>query len=444
MIKNPISLARLILDQTNVPLSLRRIPPNILVSSGARRFAQEHGMRIVPNEKLISDGARARFDRWRHELYRAEAAALSTHRTTISGTSGTLPSARQGKRPNTPESPANAGQAASTQKRERSTHAETDAYEGRQPESDHPRDFLAETSDKDATAEQQSEPRSVSRAHSDEASDGVVGPDRQGQTYVADSAFWPSRMATPPPKRLKMDVNEQATRRRSSRDSGDGTGQVLPLRTSPCTRSTPPPAEEPHTSVEVDDDEATDIISDTVGAIAVDFQGNIAAGSSSGGIGMKHCGRIGPAALVGIGTAVLPADPRDKMGTSVAAVTSGTGEHMATTMASHTCAERLYHNMRLDAGGSPVAEYDEDVLMKTFVLDAFMDHPGVKNQVSGGAIGVMAVKKTCKGVYFYFAHNTDSFALASLSSNEKDPLVVMSRLGSRESVARGGRKIKNT
>ncbi|EFX06526.1 asparaginase family protein [Grosmannia clavigera kw1407] len=250
MIKNPISLARLILDQTNIPLSLRRIPPNILVSAGARRFAEEHGMRTVPNEKLV------------------------------------------------------------------------------------------------------------------------------------------------------------------------------------------------HESAEFKDDNS-DIISDTVGAIAVDFQGNIAAGSSSGGIGMKHSGRMGPAALVGIGTAVLPANPKDKMGTSVAAVTSGTGEHMATTMASHTCAERLYYNMRVDAGGSPVAEYDDDTLMKTFVSEAFMDHPGVKNQVSGGAIGVMAVKKTCKGVYFYFAHNTDSFALASLSSNEKDPLVVMSRLGSRESVARGGRKIKN-
>ncbi|KAL9038813.1 MAG: hypothetical protein Q9180_002903, partial [Flavoplaca navasiana] len=40
-----------------------------------------------------------------------------------------------------------------------------------------------------------------------------------------------------------------------------------------------------------------DDITDTVGAIAVDCLGNIAAGSSSGGIGMKHRGRIGPAAL---------------------------------------------------------------------------------------------------------------------------------------------------
>jgi taspase (threonine aspartase 1) len=185
-----------------------------------------------------------------------------------------------------------------------------------------------------------------------------------------------------------------------------------------------------------------DIVTDTVGAIAIDLQGNIAAGSSSGGIGMKHKGRTGPAALVGVGTAVVPQDPDDDLATSVAAVTSGTGEHMATCSASGKCAERLYQGTRRGPGGRDIPEDDEHNILESFILDDFMNHPGVRNQPSAGAIGVMAVKKDTTGVYFYFAHNTDSFALASMSSVEREPLCVMSRLGRTGRVAQGGRKVR--
>jgi taspase (threonine aspartase 1) len=183
------------------------------------------------------------------------------------------------------------------------------------------------------------------------------------------------------------------------------------------------------------------MITDTVGAIAIDMFGHIAAGSSSGGIGMKHRGRVGPAALVGIGTAVVPADDRDDECVSVAAVTSGTGEHMATTMASQKCADRLYHNTRRAIGGGDV-EATEEEAMESFVQADFMAHPGVSGSNSTGAIGVMAVKKTPFGYFLHFAHNTDSFALASMHSNEKDAKCVMSRIGEHGNVVQGGRKIR--
>lgn len=187
--------------------------------------------------------------------------------------------------------------------------------------------------------------------------------------------------------------------------------------------------------------DADDNITDTVGAIAIDMYGNIAAASSSGGIGMKHRGRVGPAALIGIGTAVIPVDEEDEDEVSVAAVTSGTGEHMATMMASQKCAERLYHNTQRAAGGADMEATEEEAI-GSFVRTDFMSHPGVKSSVSAGAIGVMAVKKTSYGYFLHFAHNTDSFALASMHSNEKEPKCVMSRIGDRATVVQGGRKIR--
>ena len=114
-----------------------------------------------------------------------------------------------------------------------------------------------------------------------------------------------------------------------------------------------------------------DRITDTVGAIAVDCFGHIAAGSSSGGIGMKHKGRTGPAALVGIGTSVIPVDPQDKSRTCLATVTSGTGEHMATTSAAGLCANRLYYNQKKGKAGQ-IEETDEEGAIRGFVEKDFM------------------------------------------------------------------------
>ena len=184
-----------------------------------------------------------------------------------------------------------------------------------------------------------------------------------------------------------------------------------------------------------------DVVTDTVGAIAIDMYGNIACGASSGGIGMKHRGRIGPAALVGIGAAVIPVDQDDAERTCVATVTSGTGEHMGTTQAASVCSERLYHNLRKVSGGR-YEETGDDEAIKGFIDKDFMGHPSVKQSHSNGAIGILSAKKTKEGIYLYFGHNTDSFALASMHSDEIKPVCTMSRNKGNGSVARGGRAIR--
>ncbi|KAJ5106969.1 hypothetical protein N7456_003644 [Penicillium angulare] len=189
------------------------------------------------------------------------------------------------------------------------------------------------------------------------------------------------------------------------------------------------------------DDE--DCVTDTVGAIAVDRHGNIAAGSSSGGIGMKFRGRIGPAALIGIGTHVFPVDPTDPDGTTVAVVASGTGEHIASSFAASKCAERIYYNQKVGPGGV-YEQVTEEEAISAMIQNEFCGHPAVLNSEIAGSIGLMAVKKSCDGIGLFFAHNTESFALASLSSNDTVAQCVMSRNPKKASVAQGGLMFRPT
>jgi taspase (threonine aspartase 1) len=186
---------------------------------------------------------------------------------------------------------------------------------------------------------------------------------------------------------------------------------------------------------------APDSITDTVGAIAIDMYGNIACGASSGGIGMKHRGRIGPAALVGIGASVIPADPDDPDRTTVATVTSGTGEHMGTTMAASVCSNRVFFSQRRTPGGG-TEQVTEDEALRGFIERDFMGHPSVRNSQSTGAIGMLTVKRTADGVWLYYGHNTDSFAIASMSSEDVKPSCSMSRSRGGGTIAQGGKGIR--
>lgn len=311
-VKNPISLARVILDASSRPLSLSRVPPNFLVGQGATDYAYEQGLVVLPHDALISPSARERWNHWQREL---EAATL----------------------------------------RERKHHGDHDRYKAfiRRPVSVNPAQILASLS----------RPAPVI---------GISSPVVKGVT--ADPRLTRQSHGITPPADLDSSPAESSRVKDAKYIDGiqhapsatwpSGDGNLSPNNDN----SLSPSDVEPTRSFDAME---IDRVNDTVGAIAIDSRGNIAAGSSSGGIGMKHRGRIGPAALVGIGTAVIPVDPGDPEVTSVATITSGTGEHIATTMAASTCASRVYYSHRRCKDGS-FEEVTEEEAIRAVIADDFM------------------------------------------------------------------------
>ena len=79
--------------------------------------------------------------------------------------------------------------------------------------------------------------------------------------------------------------------------------------------------------------EADPIKYGTIGAVAVDVSGNVAAATSTGGITAKRWGRVGDSPLIGAGTY---ADNR-----SAAVSATGSGEYFIRAVAAHQLAERI-------------------------------------------------------------------------------------------------------
>ena len=423
-------MARAILEASSRPLSLRRVPPNLLVAQGATDFAYEQGIPIVHFDALISRNARDRYLRWREDLLRAEGHMTPTSSTSQSEELDYANEARyQAKQRRDHTNSILKGTWNESPSSVQSSHIYSSAAQRRSPSPGSPSNDqgLPIASAKRPRYSHLS-PEPHIRTHS------LLGPNSGGPDLVKS------------PPNVAMTLGETARAEHARPGSSDGSvspfakGDKANCHLSFTQEGT---AESPSKGYFGDartkNDE--DMITDTVGAIAIDMYGHIAAGSSSGGIGMKHRGRVGPAALVGVGSAVVPEDENDDDRISVASVTSGTGEHMATTMASQKCADRIYHNTRRGTGGVDIVATEEEAI-ESFVQADFMGHPGVSGSSSMGAIGVMAVKKTAYGYFLHFAHNTDSFALASMHSGEKDPKCVMSRLGMHHPVVQGGRKIR--
>lgn len=515
-IKNPVSLARVLLDHTTQTLTLRRVPPNLLVGQGATDFAYEHGMPVLPLDALVSPAAQDRWRRWREDLEKAERNrrieapdryALSpppsegdltqyygyqneqeqmrkAHTKALKEgvwneaqpLSPPLSSAKDDSSPSPSRSRSSASLAMGDADDTSITTPDED-IEYYDPLGPPGAEIGSGSMNPFANSTQKMTlPQSVPAPRSHTGSDGMLVNQLQ---YGSDLDL--SDLDEPEQNPLQHSAHVSGRHDGSSGSDSDSTtvtinltprkhaashldtgslhdAALFPLPETPPERtqesptpltSTPlnhvhnaPPLPPDPRTTSVGQDKSEDAITDTVGAIAIDVYGNIACGASSGGIGMKHRGRIGPAALVGIGAAVIPINEGDSDRTTVATVTSGTGEHMGTTMAANTCSERIYQGIRKKLGGA-YEQCSDDEAIASFIQTDFMDHPSVKASHSSGAIGVLSVKRTREGAYLYYGHNTDSFAIASMHSDEAKPVCTMSRSKGNGSIAQGGRAIRS-
>ena len=351
-------------------------------------------MPVLPHDSLVSAGARDRWLRWQKDLKKAKAEQLYEEDTTISDDSETDETGQLRDKQAPPQSAVMAGVWNESQPYSpqlttagSSNCSETDSIP---PQHRLSRESAADTlgATKDLTIsgalntpppfemsipslghhggrlrfnEQGNDGETSQRSYSSVSEDTE---DMDDDSFVDTNPQWATCVkmtSLANPDSLGKDTSSSSTISRRSMSSERSI--PLPSTTGLTFPANPLPLQRVNSM--------KDSITDTVGAIAIDCFGNIAAGSSSGGIGMKHKGRTGPAALVGIGTAVMPVEPDDKHKTCVAAVTSGTGEHMATTMAASICASRLYFNHRKGKDGKIVHANEEEAI-QSFVQKDFM------------------------------------------------------------------------
>lgn len=422
VIKNPISLAKTVLDFSSRELSFRRVPPNLLVGQGAIDFAHQQGIPVVSNDVLVSPGARERYLRWKSDLKHAGKRARPKDDSDKTGPQNTSAKKYSDPPPDYEE------QSQQTQK-SHSQAVKTAVWNEAQPLSPPlPGNHVISHDSYDRSPSRAIEPRaSPSTLLTPEASD-VEGAFHENPRRPLTA----ENLARSVRSRNRSIDRRQGNAQDAAKDTDDGLADTAldedgdtamsryfdsdddymdfvsdaeeiesqsgSLKLPSLPSLTPSPGHYPTTKVDLPssfnleggavpsfpdmqheqtDSTKEDRITDTVGAIAIDSEGNIACGASSGGIGMKFRGRVGPAALVGIGAAVVPADPDDKYRTSTAAVASGTGEHMATTLAARMCAERLYYGQRRRRGGG---------------IEKVEDHEAVRSMVESDFMGM----QTCR------------------------------------------------
>ncbi|KAG9508540.1 Threonine aspartase 1, partial [Fragariocoptes setiger] len=153
---------------------------------------------------------------------------------------------------------------------------------------------------------------------------------------------------------------------------------------------------------------------DTVGAIAVDCNNNVACAISSGGIHLKANGRIGQAATPGAGCWAQ---------NSVAVTTSGVGEFISTTLLArqlHTCLTKSQNSIFINGKINDIELVNRE--LKSCLNNEFLSSPALSHVDPAGRMsGFLAL--TLQGpdnLILSYGHNTTGMCVGFMSSADSE------------------------
>lgn len=151
---------------------------------------------------------------------------------------------------------------------------------------------------------------------------------------------------------------------------------------------------------------------DTVGAIAIDNDGNVASGCSSGGIVLKLEGRVGQAACYGAGCWSQKINNQ-----STAVCTTGNGEYLMKTLLAREISIDLYN---CDCPTTKLNQVFNEKFLKSPLLPASQEH-------YGGCLVIDYDSETNRGDLLW-AHTTKMICLGYKSSRMKSAKFISSSL----------------
>ncbi len=168
-----------------------------------------------------------------------------------------------------------------------------------------------------------------------------------------------------------------------------------------------------------------DRVTDTVGVVVMDQDGNVASTVSSGGIALKQPGRVGQAACFGCGC--WAQNRMGPAGVAVGVSTTGCGEHLVRTFLARECANVLARR----SDETPPLVALRDAMCHKFAESEFLSDVGEK---LGGAICLRWDPAEGSG-QFLWTHTTHSMGVAFQTTECVEATAKMSRLPK----ANGGR-----